>query len=93
MAQLQFTMAHVMQPSQLATTEQFMVIFLELKEGKTMLINRYEYKVYTLPLTILIDFSNSCGTANGITCVDPKGQAPACKTLMERLMPAWDLKC
>jgi len=31
MAQLQFTMAHVMQPSQLATTEQFMVIFLELK--------------------------------------------------------------
>lgn len=80
-------MTQMMQPSQFAPAERCVVeVFkLKMRENKKIICPTPGVGYHN---TILIDFSNSWGTAKGIAaCVGPSGQAPACKTLIDKFIP------
>lgn len=85
----QFTMTQMMQPGQFSAAKVYVIEIFELiGEKEKKIISRQYFKSNVSVITIRMDFSNSCGTANGITtCVGPRGQAPACNTLIDRLIP------
>lgn len=82
-------MTQMMQPCQFSAAEIYVIEIFELIDEKQKLLFPEQcFGNVCLCFTIRIDFSNSCGTANGITtCVGPRGQAPACNTLIDRLIP------